>query len=70
MVPAEPVLRQYSERVYNVLLSLFESTFRELQQVCLLDDTDLCFALMLLMKENKIVPKAKNGKIYYLIHSF
>ena len=69
MIPAEQVLRQYSEKVYKVLYPLFESTFSELQRLCQIGNTDLCFALMLLIRENKIKPKAKNGRIYYLIHS-
>lgn len=67
MVPAEPILKQYSEKVYSVLLSLFESTFKELQQMCKIKDTDLCFSLMYLIKENKIAQKRKDNNIYYHI---
>lgn len=67
MIPKEKALRQYGDIVYGALSSLIECTFGELQRICQIEDTDLCFALMYLLKQNKVMQQQHDGAIYYRV---
>ena len=42
-----------------------ECTFEELQRLCQLKNVELCFALIFLLKEDKIEQESNNGYICY-----
>lgn len=67
MIPNERTIRQYGEKVHKVLLYLLESTFGELQRLCQLGNVELCFALMYLLKEDRITQEYNKGHVYYKI---
>ena len=56
------------ETVYNFMLSIKHGcVFTELQQHLGLVDTDLCFALMYLLKEKRITQARENNVVVYKV---
>lgn len=54
-----------SRKVYDILLRYTRCTFDELQRLCNLASTDLCMALVQLLRENKIEQVSEKQGIYY-----
>ncbi len=58
-------IKKNSLKVYDILLRYTRCTFSELQRQCGLASTDLCMALVQLLKENKIEQVSEKQGIYY-----
>lgn len=58
-------IKTHSKQVYNILLRYTRCTFGQLQKLCNLANTDLCFALVQLLKENKIEQVNEGHGVYY-----
>ena len=65
MIPNEQNIRAYGEKVHEVMRSLPECTFEDLQRLCQLKDVELCFTLIFLLKEKKIEQEYNKGYVYY-----
>ena len=65
-------IKSNSRRVYDILLRYTRCTFGELENLCNLASTDLCMALLQLLREKKIEQVSGNHGVYYrpaLIHA-
>ncbi len=58
-------IKSNSRRVYDILLRYTRCTFGELENLCNLASTDLCMALLQLLREKKIEQVSGNQGIYY-----
>lgn len=67
MIPEKELIGQYGETVYTILATKEGCTLQELQSLCNLDSTDLCFALLHLLRERKIGGDLNNGKVTYRV---
>lgn len=68
MIPDDYTIRRQGEKVYEVLFPLLSGTFEEIQALCKIRSHELCFALMFLLKENRIIQEFADGKVYYKIN--
>lgn len=69
MIPNEDTIKRYSDKVYRVLPDLSCGTFEEIQLLCQMGNTELCFALIYLLRENKIKQEYANGQVRYKMKS-
>lgn len=67
MIPDKELIEQCSETAYAVLATKEGCTLQELQSLCNLDSTDLCFALLHLLKEKRIESAFDDGKVTYRV---
>ncbi len=68
MMADENTIRINGDAVYEAMQSLHQGgTFVELQNLCHTKDTDLCFALMYLLKEKKIIQMVNNNIVIYKV---
>lgn len=68
MIADENTIRINSDTVYEAMQSLHQGgTFVELQNLCHIKDTDLCFALMYLLNEKKIIQMVNNNIVIYKV---
>ncbi len=58
-------IKTNSRKVYDILLRYTRCTFNELQRLCGMESTDLCMALVQLIKENKIEQVSEKQGVYY-----
>ena len=58
-------IKSNSKKVYDILRHYTRCTFDQLQRLCNLASTDLCFALAQLMKEHKIEQFSDRQVVYY-----
>lgn len=64
----ENTIRINGDAVYEAMQSLHQGgTFVELQNLCHIKDTDLCFVLMYLLKEKKIIQMVNNNIVIYKV---
>ena len=62
-------IKSNSRKVYDVIARCTRCTFAELQGLCHLANTDLCMALVQLIRENKIEQKSGKQGVYYCLSS-
>ncbi len=58
-------IRTNSRKVYDILLRYTRCTFGELENLCNMASTDLCMAILQLLREKKIEQVSGNQGIYY-----
>lgn len=58
-------IKSNSRKVYDILLRYTRCTFDELENLCHLASTDLCMALLQLIREKKIEQVSENQEVYY-----
>lgn len=58
-------IKTNSRKVYDILLRYTRCSFGELEKRCNLASTDLCMALLQLLRENKIEQVSGQQGIYY-----
>ncbi|MCL1615385.1 winged helix-turn-helix domain-containing protein [Bacteroides sp. ET71] len=58
-------IKTNSRKVYDILLRYTHCTFGELEKRCNLASTDLCMALLQLLREKKIEQVSENEGVYY-----
>ena len=59
-------IRTNSRKVYDILLRYTRCTFGELENLCNMASTDLCMAILQLLREKKIEQVSENqGNVYY-----
>lgn len=68
MIPDKKLIEQYGKTVYTALWGEKECTLQELQSLCKIKNTDLCFTLLHLLKEKKVESVFNDGRVTYRIH--
>lgn len=68
-MPDKDKIQQFSETVYNVLSSSDGYSFTALEELSGIRSVDLCFALMYLMKENKVKQEIEDNIVLYKIEN-
>ena len=58
-------IKTNSRKVYDILLRYTRCSFGELEKRCNLASTDLCMALLQLLREKKIEQVSENEGVYY-----
>ncbi len=59
-------IKTNSRKVYDILLRYTRCTFGELENLCNMASTDLCMAILQLLREKKIEQVSENqGNVYY-----
>lgn len=58
-------IKTNSRKVYDILLRYTRCTFGELENLCHLPSTDLCMALLQLLREKKIEQVSEHQGVYY-----
>lgn len=59
------LIKRNSMQVYNILSHYTRCTFAQLEQLCHMASTDLCLALVQLMRENKVEQYTDSRIVYY-----
>lgn len=59
------LIKQNSLRVYHLMKGMYRYTFNELEKISSLTSTELCFALLELQRQGRLIYGKTDAGIYY-----
>jgi len=68
MIANKEIIKTNSRKVFNIMKQTQHYSFSELQSFTLLENTELCLALIQLLQEGKIAQYKDESGIYYALN--
>jgi len=68
MIINKRIIKKNSKKVFYIMKRMYHYSFNELQKSTLLENTELCLALIQLLQEDKIIQYRDESGIYYVLN--